>query len=174
MKKLIKWVLIITAASMALCFIFVLFESDEDKAIYEVTSKAELLEKAKTSSELDVVYAQLDSIYSATTIEVIKPQIDSLRNQKDVYLKNITANFEKELKYEAYSVAKEYIRQNLKSPSTAKFAPLSETVLFKDDAGIYNLSIEVDAQNSFGAMLRNQYYIAIGVIDGKVVVLGGM
>ena len=98
MKKLIKWVLIITAASMALGFIFVLFESDEDKAIYEVTSKAELLEKAKTSSELDVVYAQLDSIYSATTIEVIKTQIDSLRNQKDVYLKNITANFEKELK----------------------------------------------------------------------------
>lgn len=174
MKKFIKWLLIIMVASILLGVIINLFQSDEDKTVYEVKSKAELLDKAKTLNELTSIYSQLDSIYAVSKFESVKTQIDLLRKQKPDFEKKIEAEFEENLKYEAYQVAKEYIMQRLKSPSTAKFASVSDAVLFKDDKGIYNLALEVDAQNSFGAMLREKYFIQIGVVGGKVVALGSI
>lgn len=64
--------------------------------------------------------------------------------------------------------AKIYVEQRLKSPSTAKF---QDTVDFavapaKDKKGkplkdVWEVSGYVDAQNSFGAMLRHNWYVKL-------------
>lgn len=73
------------------------------------------------------------------------------------------------LKSGAYIAAKKLIESSLKAPSTAKFAQYGygdnpATVVLQN--GIYSVNIWVDAQNSFGAMLRNKYKVDIK-IDGE-------
>jgi hypothetical protein len=62
----------------------------------------------------------------------------------------------------ACTMSEHFVKQNLKSPSTAKFPSLWDeingegcTALF--DNGVWTLSSWVDSQNSFGAMLRSHY-----------------
>ncbi|MFZ2095145.1 MAG: hypothetical protein WAV05_00780 [Anaerolineales bacterium] len=50
-----------------------------------------------------------------------------------------------------------YVEQVLKAPSTAKFATVSESQ-FGRDHDLVTVQSWVDAQNSFGAMLRNKIY----------------
>jgi hypothetical protein len=58
-------------------------------------------------------------------------------------------------------------RQNLKAPSTASFSNESTT----GASGHYTISGDVDAQNSFGAMLRNHF---VCDVNGSNVVLRSM
>lgn len=62
-------------------------------------------------------------------------------------------------KYEVISVAEKFVKNNLKAPSTAEFSPLSETTIniFKDNS--VWVDGYVDAQNSFGAMIRSKYSV---------------
>ena len=67
------------------------------------------------------------------------------------------------IKAGAYLAAKQLINRRLKSPSTAKYANYGygenpAIVEFYED-GTYRVKIWVDAQNSFGAMLRNTYQV---------------
>lgn len=64
----------------------------------------------------------------------------------------------------AYYMSQEFIKKMLKSPSSAKFPN------YYSDSGIevtylgeckHKVSAYVDAQNSFGAMIRSQYTITI-------------
>jgi hypothetical protein len=64
--------------------------------------------------------------------------------------------------------AKIYVEKRLKSPSTAKFQNTADFAVApaKDKKGkplkdVWEVSGYVDAQNSFGAMLRNQFYIKL-------------
>lgn len=71
-------------------------------------------------------------------------------------------------KPDAYQHAKDAVRQRLQSPSTAKFPALPDGPLFsngevilatKSKAGgcVIGVSAWVDAQNAYGAILRNQW-----------------
>lgn len=53
--------------------------------------------------------------------------------------------------------AKELISQKLKAPSTAKFGPVEYLKKGND----ITMRGYVDAENSFGAMLRNSWYVVI-------------
>ena len=174
MKKTIKWILIITVASAVLGAIVSMFTSDESKALSEVDSKVEMIAGIDSKSKLEAVLNELDSIKKNTEFESVKILVDSILTQKDSYFTIVESNFERNLKPEAYSAAKLYIKERLKSPSTAKFSPMSESTLFKDENGVYNIAMTVDAQNSFGAMIRDEYFIQIVVIGGKVAAIGGM
>lgn len=57
----------------------------------------------------------------------------------------------------ADAMAKQFVMQRLKAPSTAKFAWYNETSVLITGACEYTIQSYVDAQNSFGAMIRNQY-----------------
>ncbi len=61
--------------------------------------------------------------------------------------------------YAVISVAEKFVKNNLKAPSTAEFSPLSETSIniFKDNS--VWVDGYVDAQNSFGAMIRSKYSV---------------
>ena len=59
-----------------------------------------------------------------------------------------------------YQVTKDYVKNNLKSPSSAKFPSMNYVQIYKNGA-TYTVNGYVDAQNSFGATLRTKYTITI-------------
>ncbi|MCG6489653.1 hypothetical protein K6U37_11885 [Vibrio parahaemolyticus] len=67
----------------------------------------------------------------------------------------------------AYISAKSFIRKNLKSPDSAKFSHLSETQVNRYEKCVFEFTGYVDAQNSFGATLRENYKIKIKYNDEK-------
>lgn len=58
--------------------------------------------------------------------------------------------------YEACVIAQHYVKAYLKAPSTAKFESCLDARGRQDGSG-YTVQTSVDAQNSFGAMLRSTY-----------------
>ncbi len=67
----------------------------------------------------------------------------------------------KELYASAFIIAKKFVKGRLKSPATAKFAAMKENsvVWWKDNEFV--CTIGVDAQNSFGAMLRSVFLVKV-------------
>lgn len=63
----------------------------------------------------------------------------------------------------AYLVAQKFILKGLKAPSTAEFATYGygddPATVIKIDSLNYSVNIWVDAQNSFGAMIRNRFKV---------------
>ena len=59
-------------------------------------------------------------------------------------------------------IAERMVKQNLKAPSTAKFPGMFEQSAYelrKTKSGTYIMKGWVDAQNSFGAMIRSDWYV---------------
>lgn len=63
-------------------------------------------------------------------------------------------------KYDAIVIAEKEVKASLKSPSTAKFSPSSETSVTRS-GNTWRVTGWVDAQNGFGATLRNSYTVKI-------------
>lgn len=57
-------------------------------------------------------------------------------------------------------VAQRFVRNQLKSPSTAEF-PACHTMTISRAGNTWTVASYVDAQNSFGAMLRNRFLAEI-------------
>lgn len=65
--------------------------------------------------------------------------------------------------------AREFVKRNLKAPSTAKFPPTSTADVSKTTEGTYIISSYVDSQNGFGAMLRKKWVVELKYLeDGKI------
>ncbi len=58
-------------------------------------------------------------------------------------------------------------RRILKAPTTAEFAPYHELLISGSGNGPYEVIGYVDAQNSFGATLRNRYSCTVEFADGR-------
>lgn len=64
-------------------------------------------------------------------------------------------------KYQAHKICTQFIEQLLKAPSTAQFESMFDST-YKEISNVqYEVWLYVDAQNSFGAMLRNDYYCKV-------------
>ena len=62
--------------------------------------------------------------------------------------------------YYAYELIKNYVKENLKSPSTAKF-PSKQEVEITKNKDTYIIRGYVDSENSFGATVRTKYIAEI-------------
>lgn len=60
---------------------------------------------------------------------------------------------------EAWTCAKKIVKDNLKSPSSAKFCAISDATITHVGNGQYRVSGWVDAQNSFGAVIREYFTV---------------
>lgn len=49
------------------------------------------------------------------------------------------------------------VKEELKAPASAKFPSCNRASIYKVAEGVYNVKSYVDAQNSFGAMIRTDY-----------------
>ena len=71
------------------------------------------------------------------------------------------AEFEKkDLKTMAAVICKSHVKNSLKAPSTADF-PLLDFKAWKAPGQVYTIKSYVDAQNSYGAMLRSDWHCRI-------------
>lgn len=61
---------------------------------------------------------------------------------------------EESKKFTAQVMAQEFVKDRLKSPSTAEFPQYEWSVFGPDETGLYWCLGPVDAQNGFGAMIR--------------------
>lgn len=57
------------------------------------------------------------------------------------------------------AAAKQVVSENLRSPSTAQFSDVE--IVDKDEYGRAVITMTVDAQNGFGAYIRNKYAVII-------------
>lgn len=85
---------------------------------------------------------------------------------------------------EAFVIAQDFIRRSLASPATAQF-PLMDgrentSTVIKTPEGIcaFNVAINVDAQNSFGATVRQRFYVRVapdmgGSHEWRLLSMGG-
>jgi len=65
-------------------------------------------------------------------------------------------------KVKAWVVAESQIERSLKAPSTADFQSYNESnVIYQYNKGTYMVSIYVDAENSFGAKIREYFNIEV-------------
>ncbi len=62
--------------------------------------------------------------------------------------------------YDACAYAQVFVKRQLKAPSTAKF-PYCSTATIVHDGNTWTVLSYVDAQNSFGAMLRSEFIAVI-------------
>jgi hypothetical protein len=62
-----------------------------------------------------------------------------------------------QLSDKAYFFAKEFVKENLKSPSSANF-PLESAGTWSTADSVFILKSYVDSQNEFGATVRSNYY----------------
>ena len=60
---------------------------------------------------------------------------------------------------DACRMAKKFVEDQLKAPSTAIFQDCNPKAAQARD-GTWSVGVVVDAQNSFGAMLRNRYFVS--------------
>lgn len=61
---------------------------------------------------------------------------------------------------------KETVKQALKAPSTAKFCKYREFLIQTHSDSLYTIRGYVDAQNSFGAMIRNNFTVQLRWLGG--------
>lgn len=59
--------------------------------------------------------------------------------------------------YTARVMCEKFVKDRLKAPASAEFAPDSETHTLAKGDGAYKVTAWVDSQNSFGAMIRTNY-----------------
>ena len=62
--------------------------------------------------------------------------------------------------------SRDCVKKQLKSPSTAAFAPLAESTVIKTNDSTFTVLSWVDSQNSYGAMLRNAYTCTVVYSQG--------
>jgi hypothetical protein len=83
-------------------------------------------------------------------------------------------------KYEIYYMAKKYVKNQLKAPSSAKFPSFNDISVVDLGNNVYKVDAYVDAQNSFGTMVRSYYTITASnnsytwtvqsfIFDGKII-----
>lgn len=172
MKKFLKWFLIAGAAMLLLGMVFNFFESDEDKAVRDIEkTKLEQIEEAKSMKEINLIYRELDSVYRNHPSEKVQEALIQVHVKRAEIEKKLQAKIESEVKAFAYEAAKTQIKSMLKSPSTAEFVRYADTKMGIDENGIYHIYMQVDAQNSFGAMLRNNFDVSFLVLDGQIKIL---
>jgi len=65
-------------------------------------------------------------------------------------------------KVKAWVIAESQIERSLKAPSTADFQSYNESnVIYQYNKGTYMVSIYVDAENSFGAKIREYFNVEV-------------
>ena len=73
-----------------------------------------------------------------------------------------------DIKAGVYVLAKKCVKNHLKAPSTAKFSEMWECAFQKGEGNVYMMTGYVDSQNSYGAMLQEQWSIMAEVSGDKV------
>lgn len=67
--------------------------------------------------------------------------------------------------------AQNFVKKNLKAPSTAKFPPTTTARVYPTGTDSYRVHSYVDSQNGFGAMLRSDWVVEFRYVGSDKVEL---
>lgn len=87
--------------------------------------------------------------------------------QNPFYEKSDDTYNDDDIKAGVYVLAKKCVKSHLKAPSTAKFSEMWECAFQKGEGNIYMMTGYVESQNSYGAMLQEQWSIMAEVNGDK-------
>lgn len=133
----------------------------------------EIEDVSEVNKDKGMYYVQ-DDKYGRVFFQVINGELARVENQQGVpltkdnkfTLENTYLSDEDIAKFQV--TAQHAVKDKLKSPSTAKFS--DEKVQRAND--MVMVSGNVDAQNGFGATLRNSYLVQINYSENKAVEVG--
>lgn len=66
----------------------------------------------------------------------------------------------------AFIASQNFVKQELKAPSTAKFPTYDESMAVTNDGKRFKITSHVDAKNSFGATVRTRYICIVTHLKG--------
>lgn len=83
---------------------------------------------------------------------------------------SVSDNVPDDYKLAMYMLAQEEVKAQLKSPSTAEFAPYytSPDIVYSRDGDTYGMISWVEAQNDFGATVRENFTLFATISGGKI------
>jgi len=133
--------------------------------IYAFWKNTTIKPQSKIAIIIIVTLLALYSYYKNTPEQLVKQKIearnDSIKNIETIRqdsINNIPKIDSSSLYYYSKVMAKKYVTENLKAPSTAKFTDENIHIGLERDSSVV-VKISVDAQNTFGAMFRNDFYL---------------
>lgn len=97
-------------------------------------------------------------------------QSPSVSSSKTNFYSSSSKYSSDEIKSGVYVLAEKCVKNHLKSPSSAKFCPMSECAFEKGTDGIYSMAGTVESENTYGAMLQETWAI-MAEVDGEKVFL---
>lgn len=113
-----------------------------------------------------VAVAVLSLIYQFSTSESASSQPQPTLAQKQAEAMAAAAKADATAKDDAKWACRQFVERSLKAPSTADFPFVNEFTAVGKERGPYIVRGYVDAQNSFGAMLRTNFACELHT-DGK-------
>lgn len=125
----------------------------------------------------DGSFSSEDETYAYVSSNYVYP-VDEYDSWNEAYRdeqQRLTAERERQNKIEAekrynksesYFICQDFVKDRLKSPSTAEFPSSRNVNIFETGTNKYMIKGYVDAQNSFGAQLRTQYECEVQ-LDGE-------
>lgn len=75
-------------------------------------------------------------------------------------------------RFNAQTECEHFVSQRLKAPATADFAPMRDLRITGEGNGPWTVEGYVDAQNSFGAKIRNRYTCSVAFNGDRVSLIG--
>lgn len=148
-----------------------LYNSKDFGEIWEAnidSTNGELTVVKVSTYEVDlIVYFKNNVIVKVEDLKGVKIFDEGIYNKNYLYIRDISENFSS---FRDNSM--ETVKSNLKSPSSAEF-PGSfwdgyDGWLYFIKDNVVTISSYVDSQNSFGAMIRNEFIVQYTIVDKKV------
>lgn len=127
-----------------------------------------LSEGSKYNVYSDSIYKDGELIYNAP----IPP--GSYTNQESSSTNSSASENQAGREIDAWVCSEDIVKNNLKAPSTAKFCSYTEATVTYTGGANYTVKGYVDAENSFGAMIRNNFTVTLtltasGYKNGSVI-----
>ncbi|WP_347839296.1 hypothetical protein [uncultured Draconibacterium sp.] len=170
MKKIIKYLFLAMVVITALSVVWYAFiASDETKFEMEIDALETKITEAESIEDLNQLYSELEVLQQKDTLNLFTEKFETIKTERPELETKIKKAAESNMPAGAYLYAKELVKAQLKAPSTAKFASFikGEAKVGQYDNGNYQVIMWVDAQNSFGAMLRKTYQVDLKPVNNS-------
>lgn len=99
-------------------------------------------------------------LYVMLAILLLIGACDGCDDNQNAQAEKVSPDSEEMRRY-AHIISEDFVKQKLKSPSTADFPMFEYTSEYSQIDGTYLVTSYVDAQNGFGSMVRQYYSIKL-------------
>ena len=169
MKKLLIYIIIaIFAVTVIIGIIGVIVEPESSKQLNKLINIEEAITQADKTADLEAALVRLADLRPQLSDSALLFRADMIAGTAAAHTERVALAEKKAASAYAYTLAKELVLKTLKAPKTAIFSGYTTSNYWYDqEEGLYYVQLYVDAQNSFGAMLRKYYQVKLKINDAN-------